>query len=68
MNQIYLTVPEAAKALSLDESYVYRLCQAGELPGVKRFGRAVRIHRETLEEWARQEAAGQGEERKLRAI
>ena len=58
MNQIYLTIPEAAEALNLNPFYVYKLAQSGEIPGVKRFGRAVRVHRETLENWARNEAQG----------
>ena len=53
---ILYTIPEAAATLRLDVSYCYKLAQAGTLPGVVRFGRAVRIHRETLEQWARQQA------------
>jgi hypothetical protein len=34
--------------------------QARELPGVCHFGAAVRIHRETIEEWARNNAADDG--------
>ena len=55
--RIYLKVDDVAATLGLSEWSVYKMCQAGEIPGVKRFGRAVRVHRETLEQWAREQAA-----------
>ncbi len=67
MEQIFLTISEAAKALRLNVSYVYKLAQAGEIPGVHHFGRAVRVHRESLESWAREQAqeGGNSREREL---
>lgn len=52
---IFWTVPEAANALRLDPSYAYKLVQAGQIPGVFRFGKAIRIHVETLRQWAREQ-------------
>jgi excisionase family DNA binding protein len=45
-----LTVPEAARRLSLGRATAYLLVQRGELP-VVRIGRAVRIPARALEAW-----------------
>jgi excisionase family DNA binding protein len=52
-----LTVDEAADVLRVNRKTVYELVAAGELPGVRCFGRTIRIHRETLLRWL---ADGQG--------
>ncbi len=62
MEKMYLTVTEAAEMLSIGQSSLYRQVQAGKIPGVKHFGKLVRIHRETLEKWAK--ANGKGSARK----
>jgi len=46
-----LTVDELAALLRLDRKTVYSMVKRGEIPGVRRFGRAVRIHRETVLRW-----------------
>ena len=52
-----LTVDELAKVLRVDRKTVYNLIARGELPGVRRLGRAVRIHRDAVLGWL---AQGQG--------
>jgi putative molybdopterin biosynthesis protein len=56
---ILLTVKDVQEATSLGRTKVYELIRKGELP-VVRIGRAVRIHRQTLERWInqREEDAG----------
>ena len=46
-----LTVAEAARVLRINRKTLYELIQRGELPGVRRSGRAIRIHRHTLLQW-----------------
>jgi excisionase family DNA binding protein len=46
-----LTVDEAAGLLRVNRKTLYELIQRGELPGVRRLGRAIRIHRPTLIRW-----------------
>lgn len=55
---ILLTVRDVQEATSLGRTKVYELIRKGELP-VVRIGRAVRVHRQTLERWIsqREEAA-----------
>lgn len=54
----FMTVKEAAEALTLSPKTVYRMVDKGELPGLN-FGGAVRISRAGLEEYiARQMAKG----------
>jgi|HubBroStandDraft_1064217.scaffolds.fasta_scaffold120747_2 excisionase family DNA binding protein len=52
-----LTADEAAELLRVDRKTVYGLIARGEMPGVRRLGRAVRIHRDTMLAWM---AHGQG--------
>lgn len=52
-----LTVDEVALLLRVDRKTLYALIRAGELPGVRRLGRALRVHRETMLRWL---AEGQG--------
>jgi len=51
-----LTVDEAAALLRVDRKSVYESIRRGELPGVVRVGRAIRIGRTALLQWL----AGQG--------
>lgn len=46
-----LTVDEAAALLRVNRKTLYELIQRDELPGVRRLGRAIRIHRPTLIQW-----------------
>jgi len=55
---LLLRAEEAARLLSLGRSKVFEMMAAGELPGVVRFGRAVRISRAALEAWIKEREAG----------
>lgn len=46
-----LTVEEAAELARVNRKTFYLCIQRGEVPGVRRFGRVIRIHRATLLEW-----------------
>ena len=48
---LVLTVDEAATLLRCDRKTVYTAIQRGKLPGVRRVGRSIRIHRPTLIAW-----------------
>jgi excisionase family DNA binding protein len=48
---LMLRVEEAAKLSGLGRTKFLELLYAGEVPGVARFGRAVRINRRMLEAW-----------------
>jgi len=56
---LLLRAEEAARLLGLGRSKVFQMMATGELPGVVRIGRAVRVSREALEAWVR-EGAGSG--------
>jgi excisionase family DNA binding protein len=43
-----MTVNEAAAFLRMNRKSLYRLIDQRRLPGAKRFGRTIRIHRPTL--------------------
>ena len=46
-----LTVDEAARFLRLNRKTLYDAVRAGELPGVVRVGRSIRIGRDALSGW-----------------
>ena len=46
-----LTVEECAEVLRLGRSAMYAAVRAGEVPGVIRIGRTIRISRAALERW-----------------
>ena len=48
---LLLTTEEAARALRVSRSRLYEWMGRGEVPGVVRFGRSVRISRRALETW-----------------
>jgi excisionase family DNA binding protein len=52
-----LVVAELAAFMRVDRKTVYELIAAGTLPGVRRCGRSLRIHRDTVLRWF---ADGQG--------
>jgi excisionase family DNA binding protein len=52
-----LTADEVAEILRLDRKTVYAALARGEIPGARRIGRAVRLHRDTVLDWL---AQGQG--------
>lgn len=46
-----LTVEEVARFLRVERKTVYETIARGELPGVRRFGRIIRISTSALLEW-----------------
>lgn len=52
-----LTVDELARLLRVERKTVYTLIAQGELPGVRRVGRSIRIFRRAVLDWL---ASGQG--------
>lgn len=52
-----LRVEEAAKVLGVGRTKVYELIGRGEMP-VVRIGRCVRIPRQTLDQWIRDQVLG----------
>jgi excisionase family DNA binding protein len=49
-----LTVEDVTKLLRLDRKTIYASVRAGEIPGVRRIGRTIRFHRDTVLGWLRQ--------------
>lgn len=45
-----MTIDELAEYLKLSRSTLYKLCQAGKIPGQK-VGRHWRFHREVIDRW-----------------
>jgi excisionase family DNA binding protein len=52
-----LTVGEAATALRVSRSKAYELAAAGQLPGLLRVGRSLRVSRRALDAWIDTQAA-----------
>ncbi len=48
---------EVAAILNVSKSTAYALMAGGTLPGVVRIGRSIRLSREALERWVREQAA-----------
>lgn len=46
-----ITVTEAAELLGIGRTLAYRLASSGELPGVVRIGRSLRVSRPVLLRW-----------------
>lgn len=49
------TIDELAKYLKVSKSTLYKLCQAGKVPG-RKVGRHWRFHRDTIDDWLRRDA------------
>ncbi len=58
-----LTVDELAELLRLERKTVYACISRGEIPGVRRLGGAIRVHRDAVLGWL---AEGQGRTPRLR--
>lgn len=52
MTAITVTVDEAARMLNVDRKSLYSAIGRGEVPGVIKIGRTIRIGREALLRWA----------------
>ncbi len=58
-DKVLLTVPEAARRLSLGRTTAYQLIRRGELPSI-RVGRAVRVPVHALDAWVATHTCGPG--------
>ncbi len=47
----HYTVVDLAGLLQCSDRHVWRLIDAGRIPGVIRLGRIVRLHRATIDQW-----------------
>ena len=54
----FWTVEELRLYLRLGRKTVYTMIQEGKIPGVRRFGRALRLHRPTVLQWAASDQQG----------
>ena len=48
---LLLTVDEVRQVLRLSKPATYQALHTGAVPGVRRIGRALRVHRATFEKW-----------------
>jgi excisionase family DNA binding protein len=55
--KLLLKIDEAAALLSLGRATAYQMVQRGEMPGVVRLGRSVRISADALRTWIREQSA-----------
>ena len=55
---LMLRVEEAARLSGLGRTKFLELLYAGKVPGVARFGRAVRVNRRMLEAWLEEQSDG----------
>ena len=53
-----ISIPEIAAEYQVSESTLYALANQGKLPGARRLGKRIVIHRATFEEWLK---AGNGD-------
>jgi excisionase family DNA binding protein len=51
------SIPELAEEYGISETTLYALANRGELPGARRLGKRIVVHRPTFESWL---AEGQG--------
>ncbi len=58
---LLLKAEQGAALLGISRSKFFALMAAGELPGIVRIGRSVRISRTALEAWIRQQS-GEGDD------
>ncbi len=54
---LLLRQKEVARLLNVSDRKAYLLMVSGEIPGVMRLGRCLRVHRPTLEKWIAEQAA-----------
>jgi len=64
--QTFLTVDELAKLLRVNRNTAYEAVARGEIPGVCRIGRKIRICRDTVVEWLRGEGRVSASSRRIR--
>lgn len=56
-----LTVDEAAAIVRVNRKTIYNMAKRRKLPGCRRVGRCLRVHRDTLLAWLRHETADDDE-------
>lgn len=59
MQKLLLRPTEAAEALGVGRTVIYTLLKRGQIPGVIRLGKSVRISAEALNQWVREQAEQQ---------
>lgn len=50
-----ITIPQAAEVLGIHPRRAYQLAERGQLPGVIRLGRSIRIRVAALRQWMEQQ-------------
>ena len=58
MEKLLLRMNEAAEMLAISRTKCYELAEAGQLPGLIRLGKSLRVSLKALEEHIEREAAG----------
>lgn len=53
-NELAMSVSEAAELIGVSRSTLYAMAKCGELPGSRRIGTRIVIHREVFTEWLSQ--------------
>lgn len=48
---LFITVDELAKLLRLNRDTAYKAIAERQIPGIRRIGRTIRIHRQSLMAW-----------------
>lgn len=62
-----LTVAELAELLRVERKTAYKLCETGDVPGVRRIGpRLIRLHRPTVVAWLETGERGDSRSRRTR--
>ena len=51
------SIPELAEEFGVSETVLYGLANTGQLPGARRLGKRIVVHRQTFEQWMQE---GQG--------
>ena len=57
--RLFVRIAEAARILDFSRAKAYAMAASGELPGVVRIGRSLRVSIAELEKWAKSEACRQ---------
>jgi excisionase family DNA binding protein len=47
----FLTVAELAEIVRIDKKTIYAAIKRGEIPGARRVGNVIRVHRRTVLDW-----------------
>jgi excisionase family DNA binding protein len=56
--KLLLKIDEAAALLSMGRAKAYQMAQNGEMPGIVRMGRSVRVSAAVLRKWVDEQAQG----------